>query len=98
MKLECGSSVCSMPRDGAVDQPVGLGPRRRSCFDRVQRGGEDLVLVGHLILRDQGAAAEKPPTSAQKTTTNTAAERDRYLRIYTEMYTLVLDPVQIGFL
>src|SRR5688572_11884254 len=39
----------------------------------------------------------RPPTSAQSTTTNRAAEKDRYLRIYKKMYTLALTPSRSDF-
>ena len=76
MKLECGSSVWSMPVDRAVDQAVGFDLLDVLRLDGGQRGGEDPIPLGHRSWVARALRPKKPPTSAETTIANTA-DRER---------------------
>ena len=86
--------------DGAVDRAVGRSASADVVLlDRAQRRGEDLVLLGNLVLGDSALAAEDAAEHGAQQTTDEHRGRDRTgTCAYVENVHPCLDPVQIGFL
>ena len=83
--------------DGAVDQPVGRRFTDVVVLDRAERRGEHLVLVGKLILGDEGVAAEEA-TDERTADDHEHGGRKRAVPAHTQNLHPCLDPVQIAFL